>query len=177
MKWIDFPNLRQTFEYDCGAKAMHAILAYYGINTNEYDVLRISRTTPRWGTSLHGIMAVAKHFQLNAKVEEMPIEKLKKYIDQKMPVILLLQAWPKQKIRNWKKHWTAGHYVVAIGYDKNKVYFDDPYSILKTYLTYKELQERWHGCGDSSKDKRFNAGIVVYGAKHKYSSTKAVHMD
>lgn len=177
MKWIDFPSLRQTFEYDCGAKAMHACLSYYGINTNEYDILRIARTTPRSGTSLRGMVAVAKHFKLKVEVEEMSVEKLKKYMDKKTPAILLLQAWSKQKKKNWKNHWSDGHYVVAIGYDKDKIYFDDPYYVLRTYLTYKELEERWHGCGDSRKDKRFNLGIVVQGAKNKYSSTKAVHMD
>lgn len=177
MKWIDFPNLRQTFEYDCGAKTMHAILAYYGINTNEYDVLRIARTTPKLGTSLHGILAVAKHFRLSARIEEMSLEKLKKYIDLKMPIILLVQAWPKHTVKNWKKHGADGHYVVAIGYDKNKIYFEDPYSILRTYLTYKELEERWHGWGDSRKVLRYNVGIVVQGRKGLYSSIRSVHMD
>src|SRR3989344_2144803 len=174
MKWIDFPSLRQTFEYDCGAKAMHACLSYYGINTNEYDVLRIAHTTPKSGTSLHGMVAVAKHFKLDIKVEEMDLEKLKGYIDRKMPVILLLQAWSKRKIKDWKDHWSDGHYVVAIGYDKEKIYFDDPYSVLRTYLTNKELEQRWHGCGDSRKDKRHHVGIVVQGEKNKYSSIKAV---
>ncbi len=177
MRWIDFPNLRQTFEYDCGAKAMHAILAYYGINTNEYDVLRIARTGPRLGTSLHGMLAVAKHFRLNARIEEISIEELKKYIDKKMPIILLLQAWPNHTVKNWKNHWADGHYVVAIGYDRKKIYFEDPYSILRTYLTYKELERRWHGWGDSRKERRHNVGIIVEGRKGLYSSTRAVHMD
>ncbi len=177
MKWIDFPSLRQTFEYDCGAKAMHACLSYYGVNTNEYDILRIARTSARTGTSLHGMLAVAKHFKLKVKVEEMDLETLKRYIDRKMPVILLLQAWSKRKIKDWKNHWNDGHYVVAIGYDQERLYFDDPYSVLRTYLSYKELEERWHGCGDSKMDRRYHVGIIVQGKKNKYSSTKAVHMD
>ncbi len=183
MKWIDFPSLRQTFEYDCGAKAMHASLSFYGINTNEYDILRIARTTPRSGTSLQGMLAVAKHFQLIAEVKEISITELKKYIDRKMPIIVLLQAWPKKKVKDWKNHWGDGHYVVAIGYDKEKVYFEDPYSILRTYLTYQELEERWHDrvgtqWGNVRKEqKRSHVAIIVHGAKNKYSSTRAVHMD
>ena len=183
MKWIDFPNLRQSFEYDCGAKVMHAILAYYGISTNEYDVLRVARTDPRKGTSLQGMLAVAKHFRLTAEVKEISVEELKKYIDKKMPIIILLQAWPKRKIKDWKNHWADGHYVVAIGYDKKKIYFEDPYSVLRTFLTYKELEDRWHDLvglhwGSRRKEtERYHVAIVVQGSKNKYSSTRAIHMD
>jgi len=47
MKMLDFPNARQTFEYDCGAKAMHAVLAYYGVNANENEILKIAKTNKR----------------------------------------------------------------------------------------------------------------------------------
>ena len=162
---------------------MHALLSFYGISTNEYDVLRIARTDPQKGTSLQGILAVAKHFQLSAEVKEMSLEELKQYLDRKIPVILLLQAWPKKKIKDWKKHWSDGHYVVAIGYDQQKIYFEDPYSVLRTFLRYKELGERWHDLvglnwGSVRKEqKRSNLAIIVQGRKSKYSSTKAVHMD
>ncbi len=169
MKTLDFPNARQTFEYDCGAKAMHTVLAYYGINANESDILKIARTTKKSGTSLHGMVKVAHHFKLPATMEEMNIQKIKEYLKKDIPVILLLQAWTKRKVKNWQNHWNDGHYVVAIGYDKKKIYFEDPYAILRTFLPYKELEQRWHG------EKRCQVGIIIKGKK-KYSSKKSIHM-
>ncbi len=44
MKILDFPELVQTYDYDCGAKALQAVLAYYGIEKHE-DVLMIAAKT------------------------------------------------------------------------------------------------------------------------------------
>ncbi len=169
MKMLDFPNARQTFEYDCGAKAMHAVLAYYGIDVNENEIIRIAHTNKKSGTSLQGMMAVARHFKLSATMGEMSVQKIKECIGKDIPIILLLQAWAKRKVKNWQNHWNDGHYVVAIGYDKKKIYFEDPYTISHTFLPYKELERRWHG------EKRCRIGIVIKGKK-KYSSEKSIPM-
>jgi len=79
----------------------------------------------------------------------------------------------KKKI-NWQNNWSDGHYVVAIGFDKNKIYFADPSSIYKTYLTYKELEERWHD-QDINDKKYINYGIAVMG-KSNYKYSKTIHM-
>jgi len=160
MKILDFPNARQTYNYDCGAKAMHAVLSYYGINTNESKILQIAKTTPQYGTPLQGMVKVAEHFKLKAKVEMLSIPKLKNYIQKRIPVILLLQAW-SSKVKDWKRDWKDGHYVVAIGYDRERIYFEDPSSVLRTYISYQGLEERWH---DQSRGKKyFNLGIIVSG--------------
>ena len=107
----------------------------------------------------------------------MDIGQVKNYIDKKFPVILLIQAWPDKKVKDWKNDWIDGHYVVAIGYDKNKIYFEDPSSSLRTYLYYKELEERWHDIDLKKNKKKYNhLGIVVMGKK-KFCEHKAIHMD
>lgn len=35
---IDLPGGRQTFDFDCGAKALQLVMAYYGVDVRE-DVL------------------------------------------------------------------------------------------------------------------------------------------
>ena len=112
------------------------------------------------------MMAVARHFKLSATMGEMSVQKIKECIGKDIPIILLLQAWAQTKSQNWQNHWNDGHYVVAIGYDKKKIYFEDPYTISHTFLPYKELERRWHG------EKRYRIGIVIKGKK-KYSSKKA----
>ena len=170
---LNFPLLRQTYEYDCGAKALHSVLIYYNIDVSEEEIMAITKTNKN-GTPVKGIVQAAKHFGLTASEETLNIEQLKKYIKNKVPVIVLLQAWPTKKVANWQEHWADGHYVVAIGYDRKKIYFADPYSILRTYLTYNELKDRWHDIDSSVNKKYYNLGIPVLGQAGKYRNPKKI---
>ena len=173
MKILMFPELRQTYNYDCGANAIQSILGYYGIDTRESKIMKIAGTT-KAGTTIKGIIKTLKKFGLKTKAGEMTISQIKKYIDKKIPVILVLQAWFKKKKPDWEKDWKDGHYVVAIGYDKNKFYFEDPSSELRTYLTYDELDKRWHE--KVNKKIYIHFGISAYGKKPSYSLKKNIHM-
>jgi len=175
MKILKFPELRQTYNYDCGAKAIQTVLAYYGIDEREEVIIKLAKTK-KSGTYINGIVNALKKYDLKTKVKNLTIEDLKKYIDKGNPVILVLQAWTDKKKINWKKDWLDGHYVVAIGYDKSKIYFADPSSILRTYLSYKELKDRWHD-KDVGGKKYVNYGIIVYGKKPKFDFKKIIHMD
>lgn len=172
-KILNFPLLRQTYEYDCGAKALHSVLIYYNIDVSEEEVMAITKTNQN-GTPVKGIIKAAKHFGLKASEEILEVADLKKYIKKKIPVIVLVQAWPKEKVTNWRDHWDDGHYVVAIGYDRKKIYFADPYSILITYLTYKELKDRWHDIDSSVDRKYYNLGIPVLGNGKEYRNPKKI---
>ena len=174
MKILDFPELRQAYEYDCGANALQSVLTYYGLEFNEETILKEVKTS-KFGTSVQNIENVAKKHGLNVNSEKMAIADIKKYINEKIPVILLIQAWSENKKTNWQKDWTDGHYVVAIGHDKNKIYFEDPYAFERAFLTFEELEERWHHKID---DKEYiNHGIVIYGKKPKFNSKKIIHMN
>jgi predicted double-glycine peptidase len=175
MKLLSFPEFRQTYNYDCGANALQTVLEYYGVDVREDKLMRLAGTNKNNGTPISGIIKVLKKNKLRFKVGELSIKKLKKYIDEKIPVIILLQAWTEKKKVDWEKDWKDGHYVVAIGYSKNKFYFQDPSSPNRTYLTYKEMEKRWH---DEDEDKRYvHYGIVVYGKKPRFNLRKIIHMD
>jgi len=120
---------------------------------------------------------VAKYLKLSFKMRDMNIKNIKNYINKKIPVILLIQAWPGRKVKNWKNCWQDGHYVVAIGYDSKKIYFEDPSAFLRTYLGYKELEKRWHDIDSSKNKKYYNLGIIIRGPRIKYNSKKLIHMD
>lgn len=65
---IDFPSGRQTFNFDCGAKALQLVMAYYGLDILEgslWEELKISSQ----GTPSKNMISVAeKHgFQVIAK--------------------------------------------------------------------------------------------------------------
>ena len=174
MTTITLPQLRQTFDYDCGAKALQAVLVYYGIEEKEDSLIKQLKTS-KDGTSIINIIKTAKKYGLKTDSGEMTIKDIKKYIEKKIPVILLLQAWSEKKNINWEKDWVDGHYVVAIGYTKDKILFEDPSSFVRTYLKYDELEKRWHDI-DGNK-KYIHYGIAIFGKRPKFNPKKIVHMD
>jgi len=174
MKILPFPELRQTYGYDCGAKATQAVLAYYGIDVREDAIIKAAGTTKKIGTPVRGVLSVLRAHGLRARVQRMTIDQLKKAIDAKHPTLLVLQAWSEKKKVDWENDWVDGHYVVAIGYDKRHIYFEDPSSVLRTYLSFSELEKRWHDVGADGK-RYLNAGIEVHG-KRAAAPGKSIRM-
>lgn len=170
---LDFPKFRQSEKYSCGAAVIQEILAYYGVDISESEAAK-SAGTRRRGTTIKGIRRALKEFKLKFKDGTMSITILKKCIDEKKPVIISLQAWYKTK--DWKNSWSHGHYAVVIGYDSKRIYFEDPMCFVRSYLTFRELEDRWHS-EDIDRKRWRNWGLAVHGKKPVYSQTKAVHMD
>lgn len=174
MKQLIFPELRQTYGYDCGAKALQSVLVYYGIELSEEVVMKSAKTTKRSGTKIKDMLHVLTENGLKYDSKEMSIADLKKYIDRKIPVMILLQAWHKTDM-DYTNKYRIGHWVVAIGYDGEKFLFEDPNAFYRTFLTEKELIGRWRSVEDGNKV--MNHGIAVYGKKPSYEHNKIIHMD
>jgi predicted double-glycine peptidase len=175
MKMLDFPELKQICDYDCGTCALESVFIYYGGDVFEKDIMKIAGTIPKKGTSLKGMLKAINHFGFKGESKKLNIEELKKYIEKKIPVILRLQAWSQHENTEWSKNWDDGHYVVVIGYDSEKFYFEDPWVATRTYLKFGELLERWHDI-DVDGNECINCGIVITGKK-KYKSNTVVHME
>lgn len=163
MKLLNIPRYRQTYEYDCGSTSIQMVLAYYGVDVRKEKIMKIA-CTDKTGTNPKNMIRTLKKFKLVTEAKEMSLDDVKKFVDKKTPVILLIQAWSRKKNPNWKKLWTSGHYVIAIGYDKNRIYFADPASIHITSLKNQEFIERWHDIDIYGK-KFINFGIAVNGKK------------
>jgi predicted double-glycine peptidase len=170
----NFPTLRQTYNYDCGANAVQSILVYYGIEIRE-DILIKKLKTTKDGTSINNIVSFLnlKRFKIDSR--KMSIEDLKFYLNKKIPVLLVLQAWKYKNIL-YEKDYNDGHYVVAIGYLKNKIIFEDPSSFKRAYLFFNELEKRWHDVDVNGK-KYYHHGIAVFGKTPKYVLNSLVHLD
>lgn len=180
---LDFPELRQVTSYDCGVTSLQQVLIYYGIEKREDELIELLDTKKtsiiEYGTKLSKMIEVAKYFGLDAeKLENTNIKKIKSFIDEGVPPILLLQAWRdySKGDLDWNKDFKDGHYVVAVGYNDTCIFFEDPSSVVRTYLTYEELDSRWHDVEDNNKTKNYNVAIIIKGKK-KYKSSEIVHMD
>ncbi|MGA1865940.1 MAG: N-formylglutamate amidohydrolase [Thermoplasmatota archaeon] len=92
-KVLDLPSTRQTYDFDCGAKSLQTLLAYYGIDIREDVLMKELRISKVDGSSIDSIISFAegKGFTVEAK-EKMTIEDIKQSIDEEHPVLVLLQA-------------------------------------------------------------------------------------
>jgi len=176
MKLIKIPNFRQAHEFSCGASALQSVLIYYlGYTISEGELIKLVKSDPRGGTAPKDIKKTAEIFGLKCELKTLSINDLKKYLDKKIPVIMPIQAWPTKKV-DLSSSWSYGHYVVAVGYDKNKIFFQDPASINLAYMTSSELESRWHDV-DKNKIKYLNFGIIIYGKKPKYNQNKIIKLE
>jgi len=81
-------------------------------------------------------------------------------------VIIDFQAWGDPEGKDYTEEWEDGHYGIAVGYDQNSLYIEDP-SLLGTvgFLTHDEFLARWHDyeIEDGKRREYRNMGIVVTG--------------
>lgn len=182
IKIINFPELRQIYNYDCGASAVQSVLCYYGFDEREDKILKAlsAKHTEIFnnGVYLSDIVNYLNNHKLTAKIiTNLSISNLIKYIDKDIPVIVLLQAWHDSDVQvKWIDDYRDGHYVVAIGYTKNCIIFEDPSDFNRTFLTFNELKLRWHAIDDNGNKQKNSECIVVEGIP-KYNKNKIVHMN
>ena len=171
---IDFPELKQSGDYDCGALAIQSVLNYYGVDVREDLIAKEAKTTKEKGTPIRGVVDFLKKYDLKVIAKKMKINDIIDYIEKDIPVIMLLQAWWNKKNIDYKKVYNCGHYVVAIGYDSKRLYFEDPYKLERTYLEYGELKKRWHSLDD--KNKKINNFAIAAKGKIKDCYKKIIPM-
>ena len=157
------PDTRQSTNYSCGAAALQAVLAYYGKEVREDQLMRQLGSDPEQGSSPGAIVRVARSYGLLADLRQsMQIEDLQQLVRDGFPTIVCAQAW-RESSQPWSEDWDDGHYLVVIGVDKERVYFEDP-SLLgsRGQILRAEFLSRWHDVeGDGTR--YLQAGIVLRG--------------
>jgi ABC-type bacteriocin/lantibiotic exporter with double-glycine peptidase domain len=159
---LNFPSTIQSSSNNCAPAAVKSVLFYYGIDETA-DNLAMEMKTDDEGTTPKEIIACFLNRGLNIKAGKMTQDILEKYIEDKVPVIISLQAWSKNKRSNYSVSYKDGHYVVLVGFDEENFYFNDP--SLKTHLgimNKKEFMKRWHDIDKNGK-KYINYGIAIFG--------------
>lgn len=158
---IDLPNATQVTDYTCGASALLAICSYFGVGPEDEWDFEQEMAMPATGADPIHITTAAKKYGLEVKeYRPMTIKQLEKCLDKGRPVILMLQAWGDG---NYDDVWTDGHYVVAIGYDDERIYVEDP-SIhgSRGYVTRDELEARWHDVEGEHDHHTERLGIAIW---------------
>lgn len=143
---INLPAGRQTFDFDCGPKALQLVLAYYGLDIREDRLIRELQTDKN-GTPVENMIEYARKYKFDVFTEcGVAIETVKKFLQDGIPVITLVQAWAEKPktLAEWMTDYDDGHYVVVIGYHDGIIIFQDPSSFKRAWMTEREFLARWH---------------------------------
>jgi len=174
MKVLSYPETRQTFTYDCGSNALASMLCYGGAEEREDRLMKLAGTTERDGTPPDGVLLVFGYFGLPTESGEgMTPDDLRKAIDKGFPTMLCLQAY-RDSNKPYSQLWDQGHWVVAIGYDKDRIIMEDPASYHRTWISDTELIERWHDEDKGKKVVGWGCTLLVNGA---YQHDQIDHLD
>lgn len=144
---IRIPLTRQTSDYTCGVAVLQSIL-YYLDEENDYSeevLAKELKADPVNGTSYRAMadLARSKGYRVESRTG-MSLEDIRGFVDQGVPVIVLIQAWAESPV-DYSQDWADGHYAAVVGYDGDAVYFMDPSTLGNyAYLPNREFLDRWH---------------------------------
>jgi len=116
---LPVPHVRQRKDADCLAACAAMCLAYIGVNINYTRLLKLLKVMP-YGTPGHNLKYLAsKHIQVSYR--EGNLDELKTLLEDNLPCITLVRT---SDLPHW--HYTTDHAIVAIGFDEDAVYVNDP---------------------------------------------------
>ncbi|MDZ8068922.1 MAG: peptidase domain-containing ABC transporter [Nostoc sp. DedQUE08] len=123
---MNYPNVLQHSEEDCGAACLATIAKHYKRNLN-INCIREAVGTGQQGTTLLGLRQGAEILGLNAHTVKASPEILNRMNEAPLPAII---------------HWMGYHWVVLYGQKSGKYVIADP-AVGVRYLSKKELAEAW----------------------------------
>lgn len=149
---VQVPDTHQFTDTTCGASSLLAVCCYYGVagavsRAEEDKIVAVSGMNPTAGSDPEHLVRAAKAYGLVWEEQEwMSVRRLQAHLDDRKPVVVMLQAC--YELPSYRNEWDCGHWVVAIGYDAKRVYFEDPeIDGHRGYLSYADLADRWHDYG------------------------------
>ena len=185
---INIPNVSQQENWSCGAAALLSILLYFGKGPLNEKLVTDQLGMNKSGTDPFQIKKVLDKYYLRYKeYRGMNIGQLIYHIKRRVPVLIMLQAWGNiEKYCKCKKGCKDGHWLIAIGYDRDNIYFEDPALIMsRGYIPISELDKRWHDYEylneyDAKRKNKVNSdhyGLVVFGKKSSKQIVQAEYIE
>ncbi len=174
---IALPDTTQMTGYSCGPSCLQSVCHFYGLGKeDEWEFVRDMKFNHKYGSHPFQIKKLAQKYGLKCReFQPMTMAQLKRTLQNRKPVMLMIQAWGKEKgkkgyRKNYRGVWDEGHWIVAIGYDREGIFFEDPsLQAVRGFLTYPELEERWHDTGPHRKHIE-HYGLVLWNPHAKASA-------
>ncbi|MEO8704644.1 MAG: cysteine peptidase family C39 domain-containing protein, partial [Kofleriaceae bacterium] len=157
---IDLPNTCQREDHTCGPAALMAICAYFGVGPDDEARCATDMRIDRDGSDPEHLVRAAKKYGLSHReYRGMTLDQLADCLDQRRPVMLTLQAWGE------------GHWVVAIGYDHRRIYFEDPYLDRgRGFIDRSELVRRWHDVEGPKSTELRSYGLALWKPRPRFAA-------
>lgn len=143
------PFVKQHTDFSCGAAILRSIAMRFGVGPDsEADFRKLLNADPETGVEIGAILDLSDALGLQTSYYKgMTDDELRAELDAGRPVILGIQAHGEPG--GYETTDDAGHYVGAVDYDQDGVYFMDPaIDGARGYLDWLELNRRWHLAGD-----------------------------
>src|SRR5437867_9637003 len=181
---VPVPDTTQQTDYSCGASCLQAVCKYYGVGPNdEWEYVEALGMDRRIGCHPFQIIRFARLCGLKCREYwPMTVDQIKWELVRRHPVLVMIQAWGAEKVggrsgrrRSYRDDWGHGHCVVAIGYDRTGLFFEDPVlQAVRGYLSYPEFETRWRDRGPHGR-KMPNYGVAIWmpGARRSAYTTRA----
>jgi predicted double-glycine peptidase len=174
---VQVPVVRQRQNFSCGAAVTLTLLRYWCVEPYarvEEEALYASlSTTDARGTEPEPMVALLNRGGVDARYRhgDVTIGDLERAVDAQEPPIVDLQAW-REHDAPWREIWDAGHYVMMVGYDRERLFFADPSNLTPegyAFLLRDELDERWHDLS-GERDERLVRMTIFARGKQRCSS-------
>ena len=108
-------SIQQT-PYSCGPASLKAVLAVLGKKTTERQLMKLAKTTPKYGTFPHDLVGALS--RLGIKHTVFPQGSMARLESELRAMRLCIVDY---------RAWTDGHYSVIFGYSPTHLYIADPH--------------------------------------------------
>lgn len=129
------PFVKQEYQY-CGPSALASVFGYYGKELDQHEIAEKVYTEELKGSLITDMKAYALEMGFDSSIENGDPGSLVSYIDQRVPVIVLVDRGPSLV--------TIQHFYVIYGYVRGKDYFViNDGNKMQRYISFKELKDQW----------------------------------
>ena len=137
-KTLDVPFVKQHSQF-CGPAALSSVLRYYGLSISQEEIGKKVYTPKLKGALISDLENFAKSKGFKTLSGQADIEKIKSFIDNNIPVIVLVDLgfWIVSK----------PHYLVVVGYNEKGFIVHTGYEKNKL-IPYKEFKKIWKKLGN-----------------------------
>jgi predicted double-glycine peptidase len=155
------PLCRQATGYTCGVASLQSILYYYGYEIRQDNLAEELESNPETGTNYHKIMNAAQVRDIRVEARrDLTLDELKAALHGGKPVMVAIQAWADNPSL-YADDWDDGHWAIAIGYDKERIYLMDPSTLGNfTCIPVSEFLLRWHDLDSDNATRLIHFGLI-----------------